>query len=138
MKHIWSEKGNLPQDARDIREQVFVQEQGFQAEFDAVDQQSWHVLLYRDSRAIGTARIFFDGRDMHIGRVAVVKDARGDGSGSKLLEICCEKASQLGAGKVVLGAQCRATKFYEKNGFQPFGGIYDDEGCPHQMMEKIL
>ena len=29
-------------------------------------------------------------------------------------------------------------KFYEKNGFQPFGDIYDEEGCPHQMMEKKL
>ena len=28
--------------------------------------------------------------------------------------------------------------FYEKNGFQPFGEGYDDEGCPHQMMEKKL
>lgn len=140
MKCIWSAFGILPEEARNIREKVFIQEQGFSHEFDDVDAHSWHVLLCRNDIAVGTARIFSeDGNDsMHIGRVAVLKEARGTGSGSILLDACCKKAAQLGARKVVLGAQCRATKFYEKNGFQPFGEVYDDEGCPHQMMEKKL
>ena len=140
MEWIWSDFGCLPEAARRIRETVFMQEQGFCEEFDELDACSWHVLLYQDGEALGTARLFSEqGTDnMHIGRVAVLKPARGGGSGSVLLQACCEKAVQLGAKKAVLGAQCRAIPFYEKNGFQPFGDIYDEEGCPHQMMEKKL
>ena len=140
MDWIWSDFGYLPEEAHRIRETVFMQEQGFCDEFDDIDTQSWHVLLYQDGRAVGTARLFSENgtHGMHMGRVAVYKSARGGGSGSVLLQACCEKAAQLGAKKVILGAQCRAIPFYEKNGFQPFGDIYDEEGCPHQMMEKKL
>ena len=140
MDCIWSRYGELPPEAAHIRETVFMQEQGFCSEFDETDGQSYHVLLRRDGRAIGTARLFSenDNHSMHIGRVAVLREERGGGSGSALLTECCEKARALGAQRLVLGAQCRAMKFYEKNGFQPFGEGYDDEGCPHQMMEKKL
>ena len=122
MEWTWSDFGCLPEAARRIRETVFMQEQGFCEEFDELDACSWHVLLYQDGEALGTARLFSEqGTDnMHIGRVAVLKPARGGGSGSVLLQACCEKAVQLGAKKAVLGAQCRAIPFYEKNGFQPF------------------
>ncbi|MCD8356127.1 MAG: GNAT family N-acetyltransferase [Clostridia bacterium] len=140
MDWIWSDFGCLPKEARRIREAVFMQEQGFCQEFDDVDAKSWHVLLRRNGAVIGTARMFSEdgNHSMHVGRVAVLKKERGGGSGSMLLTACCEKAAQLGVQKIILGAQCRAMKFYEKNGFQPFGDIYDDEGCPHQMMEKKI
>lgn len=140
MECIWSGYGACPQEARAIRETVFVQEQGFCSEFDEMDAQSYHVLLCRDGRAIGTARLFAEPEpgSMHIGRVAVLREERGGGSGSAILTACCDKARALGARRVVLGAQCRAMAFYEKNGFQPFGGEYNDEGCPHHMMEKKL
>lgn len=140
MEWIWSDFGCLPEAARRIRETVFMQEQGFCHEFDETDDHSWHVLLYRDGEAVGTARLFSEQNAdaMHIGRVAVLKQVRGNGGGSALLQACCEKAVQLGVKKVILGAQCRAVSFYEKSGFQPFGTIYDEEGCPHQMMEKKL
>lgn len=140
MDCIWSALGCIPDTARQIRTEVFVEEQGFQQEFDQVDQKSYHLLLCRNGRAIGTARLFSEdaNRTMHIGRVAVRQEERHDGSGSAILEACCEKARQLHAERLILGAQCRAVHFYEKNGFHAFGDCYDDEGCPHQMMEKQL
>ena len=140
MDCIWSEYGELPEAAAAIRTEVFVHEQGFCNELDEIDSRSWHVLLRRGGRAIGTARIFFEEENdtIHIGRVAVLREERGGGSGSALLRACSEKARQLGAARLVLGAQCRAMDFYTKNGVQPFGGGYMDEGCPHQMMEKKL
>lgn len=139
MHWIWSEYGELPEEARHIRVEVFTEEQGFCQEFDDIDSQSYHLLLMDEDQAIGTARIFFDAdHTLHIGRVAVRKVRRSGGCGSAVLTACCEKAKQLGAVRAVLGAQCRAMKFYEKNGFAAFGDLYDDEGCPHRMMEKRL
>lgn len=136
----WSAFGCLPDAAKQIRTEIFVREQGFDEEFDDMDMCSYHALLQRDGRDIGTARIFFedDRQTMHIGRVAVLKSERGSGSGSILLSACEQKAKQLGAQRVILGAQCRAMKFYERNGFRAFGECFDDQGYPHRMMEKEL
>lgn len=139
MQTIWSELGRLPEQAQRIRRDVFMQEQGFCEEFDGLDKNSWHVLLQDGGKTIGTARMFWEREQvMHVGRVAVCKDARGGGNGARILHACCEKAKALGANRVILGAQCRAVEFYKKSGFLPYGEIFDDEGCPHQMMEKIL
>ena len=54
MKFIWikGEKASAFQDALAVRDTVFTQEQGFPAEIDhdAMDQNSWHLLLYRDDK----------------------------------------------------------------------------------------
>lgn len=139
MQTIWSEQGQLPEQAERIRRDVFMQEQGFCEEFDELDEKSWHVLLQAGDDVIGTARMFWEQEHvMHIGRVAVCNYARGGGNGACILQACCEKAKALGADRVILGAQCRAVEFYKKSGFMPYGEIFDDEGCPHQMMEKKL
>lgn len=140
MEWIWSEYGELPPEAAHIRKSVFMDEQGFSVEFDDIDAKSYHVMLVRDEKIIGTARLFFedDKKTMHIGRVAVLPEERGGGTGSSLLTACCEKARTFGAQHIILGAQRRAMHFYESNGFEAYGEPYDVEGCPHQMMEKQL
>ena len=140
MEYIWSAPGHLPEAAKRIRTEVFVREQGFAEEFDDMDLCSYHVLLRQNEKDIGTARMFWeeDRQTIHIGRVALLKTVRGCGLGSKLLSACEYKAKQLGAQRVILGAQCRAMKFYGENGFQAFGECFDDQGCPHQMMEKTI
>lgn len=40
--------------------------------------------------------------------------------------------------ELVLHAQCRASGFYEKSGFEKLGDADDDEGCPHIWMKKHL
>ena len=51
MKFIWIKGDRVAafKDALAVRDQVFTQEQGFPAEidYDAMDCQSWHLLLYR-------------------------------------------------------------------------------------------
>lgn len=134
----WSEKGVLLPDAKMIREKVFVEEQGFNEEFDSIDFESYHLLLKKNGKAIGTGRIFWgENNRMHIGRVAVLQTCRG-GAGKEIINACCEKAKALGAGLVELGAQKRAEGFYLKCGFTSYGDIYYEEYCPHIMMEKTL
>ena len=43
----------LPPEAAAIRQAVFVEEQGFQEEFDAIDRHALHLLLFADGRPVG-------------------------------------------------------------------------------------
>lgn len=63
----------LSQDARIIRQEVFVEEQGFHHEFDEIDSRAWHLVLYENGQAAGCCRLFSsDQPEVYIlGRLAV-------------------------------------------------------------------
>ena len=78
----------LPEAARQIRQEVFVEEQHFQEEFDGIDGRALHLILYQDGVAAGTCRVF-QGREPGeylVGRIAVRKSFRGQNLGAALLE----------------------------------------------------
>ena len=127
--------------AAEIRREVFIQEQGFQDEFDSLDDQAAHLLLMDGDMAVATARIFPEpGKPgvWHAGRIAVRKQYRGLHLGARLMQELCAYARAHGGNKVYLSAQVRAQGFYERCGFTAYGDHYDDEGCPHVSMEKRL
>ena len=51
----------LPEAARQIRQEVFVEEQHFQEEFDGIDGRALHLILYQDGVAAGTCGFFREG-----------------------------------------------------------------------------
>lgn len=131
---------NLPEDARIIREAVFQIEQGFTDEFDAIDEDvnTIHMVIYNEGKPIGTCRHFKENDAYRIGRLAVVKEYRGQGIGEYIV-LCAEKEIfKRGGQEVVLSAQVRARGFYEKIGYRAEGDIYMDEDCPHIGMRKVL
>ncbi len=131
---------NAPQ-ARRIREEIFMQEQGFQVEFDEIDPIAYHLLLWQEGEAVATGRLFpkaGDGAVYIVGRVAVRKAWRGRDLGRAVLEQLEQKARQLGAGRIELSAQVQAQGFYEKLGYTASGQPYLDEHCPHIHMEKTV
>ncbi len=136
--------GSLPEEARRIREEVFVREQGFCAEFDGADGEAVHAVLFVGGRAAGTCRFFADGGGQiaggtaRIGRFALLPPFRGRGLGLALLEEVLRELKARGAARAVLDAQVRARGFYERAGFSAFGGPFDEEGCPHIAMQKRL
>lgn len=121
-----------------LRHTVFVLEQGYtaQGEVDDLDPVSHHLLAHENGTPIATARVYLDGDTAKIGRVCVIAARRGIGLGGDLINAAVALAQQQGARRVVLGAQAHAVGFYTKLGFSPYGDIYDDEGEPHQMMER--
>lgn len=131
---------NLPEEAKEIRTTVFIEEQGFEDEFDEIDGRSIHALLFKDEKAVATARMFTDdgGKSYHIGRVAVLKEYRKYHLGSEVMNEMIKKAKELSAEKIVLSAQCRVKDFYKKLGFGEVGDVYYDEYCPHILMEMEL
>ncbi len=131
----------LTDDAKLIRKEVFVKEQGFAKEFDENDSKSWHLVLYLDGTPISTGRILeIDPETYQVGRVAVRKDFRHMKVGTYTVKFLCNKALSLGARKAILAAQVDKMPFYHALGFRPYpdGEVFYDEGVAHIMMYKVL
>lgn len=130
----------LPAQARDIREEVFVTEQGFTKEFDDTDQIATHLVLFYQGQPAGVCRFFPTQKPgcWDFGRLAVRKAFRDKHLGSLLVQEAENQIRRLGGTKLALMAQIRVQKFYEKNGYTAVGEPCDDEGCPHIWMVKAL
>jgi predicted GNAT family N-acyltransferase len=131
----WDELG---EPARKIRFEVFVEEQGVPAELelDQMDPVSVHALASQAAgEALGTGRLLPDGR---IGRMAVVRQARGTGVGTALLLALMRAARQRGHREVELFAQVSAQPFYRRFGFVAVGSQFDDAGIAHIAMRAAI
>lgn len=121
-----------------VRNTVFVEEQGFVDEFDAIDDTAFHLVMYHGDTPVGVCRVFKEGETWLVGRFAMMKEARGTGNGSRLLAEAEALVRAQGGKSVTLHAQCRAAPFYEKNGYTPFGELEYEQDCPHIAMRKEL
>lgn len=130
----------LPDDAIMIRKVVFEDEQGFEEEFDELDESDKvkHMVFYKDSEPIGTCRYYIEDNEYRIGRIAVIKEYRGKGIGEFIVRVAEDKVFEIGGRETVLSAQVRAKGFYEKIGYAEEGEIYMEEMCPHIKMRKKL
>ena len=130
----------IPEEAKTIREAVFIKEQGFKDEFDEIDDVAKHVLLFEGDIPVGTCRFFFsEERNCYvIVRIAVRKEFRGKRYGEKMLQGAEKAVRDLGGEVVELSAQCRVTDFYNKQGYTGLNDIHMDEYCPHTWMRKNL
>lgn len=128
----------LPQEAKDIRIEVFMKEQGFENEFDDIDDISFHIVVFDEEKPIGTCRFFKENNHYTIGRVAVLKEYRNQHIGNVLLERAEKEIKKLNGDLIVVHAQVRVSPFYEKQGYIQFGQIDDDEGVPHMWMKKRI
>jgi predicted GNAT family N-acyltransferase len=117
--------------AAPVRFAVFVEEQNVpaEAEIDAWDPQCVHALAFDErGRVVGTGRLLPDG---HIGRMAVLKEARQHGVGSALLTTLMDEARRRGHVRTALSAQTHAIPFYRRHGYVVVSGEYMDCGIPH-------
>lgn len=118
-------------DAKPIRMEVFVREQNVPADLEMDDRDAGclHAVAYdADGQAIGTGRLLPDG---HIGRMAVLRPARGSGVGGAILEGLMARARERGDARVMLSAQTHAAEFYLAHGFAMAGDVFLEAGIPH-------
>ena len=111
-------------DARLIRQQVFVEEQGFVNEFDDIDHEAYHAVIYTGGYPIATGRLFDENGEAHIGRICVRKAYRGRDLGRMIVEALEKQAEKVGYKEVGLSAQTRVQPFYEKLGYTAYGDVY--------------
>lgn len=128
----------LPQDAKNIRIEVFIKEQGFENEFDEIDNLCHHIVAFDEGKPIGTCRFFKENNHYTIVRVAVLKEYRNQHIGNLLLKSAEKEIKRINGDVIVVHAQVRVSSFYEKQGYIQFGQIDDDEGVPHKWMKKKI
>lgn len=126
----WQALGDI---ASLIRRVVFIDEQQVpqDEEWDGQDPACHHFLAYLDGKPVGTARLLPDG---HIGRVAVLAEARGAGIGGQLMAAAIATAQRAGHPQVALSSQLHALAFYERLGFIAHGEVFMDAGIAHREM----
>lgn len=122
---------------RALRRTVFIEEQGVSEadEVDDLDGQAIHILATQDGVPVGSARLLVMGDTGKVGRVCVLKSARGTGLGAALMQAAIAQfRSMPGVKCVKLGAQIHALAFYERLGFTPYGDVFLDAGIEHRDM----
>lgn len=125
-----------------IRQKVFVEEQKVsrEEEYDEFEQTSTHFLVLNDrEKACGTARWRFTEKGIKLERFAVLKEERGSGAGSALVNAVLDDVSQHpeAAGKIIyLHAQLTAVPLYKKFGFTEEGEQFEECNIRHYKMTK--
>ncbi len=127
---------SIPDEARKIRTEVFIDEQGFVDEFDETDKISTHFVLFADEIPVATCRVFKKDSSFILGRVAVLIQHRGKGYGSAIVTEAENHIKKIGSDSLILHSQCRMKDFYLSLGYKEFGDIEYEEDCPHIWMKK--
>jgi len=139
----WAELG---QDAGQVRNEVFVEEQKIpkELEWDAADADAVHAVAYnRLGMPLATGRYLpypTAGRAgvVKVGRMAVKRVMRGAGVGRDVLFALMDAARQRGEHEVVLHAQRSAEAFYARLGYTVNGEPFEEAGIPHIEMHIRL
>ena len=116
--------------SQQIRNEVFVQEQGISLalDLDGQDTNSYHALAYINNNAVGVARLALldnsaeqnsvvENKRAVLARVAIKKEHRGDGIATKLVKSLLDKAEQLKINVIELHAHEYLIQYYESFGF---------------------
>ena len=129
-----------------LRIEVFVKEQNvpMELELDEKDnsENTVHIGYFNDNKLIGVSRLIDLDKDViHIGRVVIDKEYRGQGIGRELIIGCENIAQQILKRKIIieLSAQIQAENFYKSLGYNRVNDtIYLDAGIEHVDMRKEI
>jgi len=124
--------------AQVVRHAVFVVEQlvPLELEWDEMDALCMHAVVSDPGgNPVATGRLLPDG---HIGRMAVMRSARGNGIGAAVLQTLMTEAKKRGDRAVMLNAQTHAEAFYQRYGFSREGSEFMEAGIPHIFMRYVF
>ena len=129
-----------------LRIEVFVKEQNVPIELELDDKDNSvdtiHIGYFLGNILVGVARLIDIDKDViHIGRVVIDKEYRGQGIGRELIIGCENIAQQILKRKTIieLSAQIQAENFYKSLGYNRVNDkIYLDAGIEHVDMRKVI
>lgn len=130
---------------RFVRETVFICEQQcpVEIEFDEYDSVAFHYILTDENGAvIGCCRILTNEIGVKIGRIAILKEYRGNNYGYEIVsnaineakKVCEEAGKPFPETKIYVDAQVYANGFYRKLGFLETGDEFIEANIPHNRM----
>lgn len=138
---VWYESGEAYTPCAEVRKTVFVAEQGYTLaeEFDDYDSVCPHLLLFDGQTPVATGRlVLLDDGTAKLGRIAVLKEYRGQHLGAQIVQELLKRAKEAGAVRAYVSAQSYAVPFYQKFGFREYGDEYLDGRIPHRDMDRTL
>lgn len=126
-----------------IRKAVFVEEQGVPLEdefdeFDRLDGNCQHILVYYNEKPVGTGRVRVVDSLGKLERICILESYRKFGLGKVIIRALEEIAEGMGVSQVKLHGQTHAEGFYQKFGYQTSSDIFMEDGIPHILMIKNL
>lgn len=128
--------------AMQIRNEVFVQEQGVPAseEYDGFDDEAKHFIALHEREYAGTARYRRTEKGIKLERFAVLAKHRRKGVGEALLDAVMSDISrdiEMGKAKIYIHAQTQAIPFWETEGFKVEGDEFIEAEIPHFKMVYV-
>ncbi|GMQ58598.1 hypothetical protein AN1V17_29930 [Vallitalea sediminicola] len=124
------------EDAIFVRNKVFVNEQNidYSIVFDSDDTEAIHVVVYEGKSPVGTGRMTNKDNEYLIGRIAVLKEKRGNYYGDLIVRMLIQKGFDVGADFIEVHSQLPAANFYKKIGFSEYGEVYQEANIDHISM----
>ena len=120
-----------------VRSEVFLNEQRITSvpDRDGVDPDCEHVLVYAGRRIVGTARLqMLSGEGViKVGRVAVLKNYRDRGIGTKIMHRVQDELCSRGLAGVMF-AQAHLEDWYARLGWRREGAVFMEAGIEHIKM----
>lgn len=126
-----------------IRKKVFVEEQGVPLEdefdqYDSLEADCKHILVYYNEEAVGTGRVRFNEHVGKLERICILGPYRKYGLGKVIIQTLETIASEKRMTHVKLHGQTQAEGFYKKLGYHTASDIFMEDGIPHVLMKKEL
>jgi predicted GNAT family N-acyltransferase len=126
-----------------IRKEIFVEEQGVPLEdefdeFDKLNSQCEHILVFYEEQPVGTGRVRWVDEFGKLERICILEPYRKVGLGKVIITALEEIAQEKGATRVKLHGQTHAEGFYKKLGYQTSSSVFIEDGIPHLLMTKEL
>lgn len=119
-----------------LRTEVFVVEQQCAySEIDEDDLTCLHGMLFKTEKLIACFRIIQRENMTKIGRVIVIKEERGKGIASELMQVAINHCPA--NIPIQISAQAHLQPFYQECGFEVISDLFFEDGIPHVQMQYI-
>ncbi|WP_077604509.1 GNAT family N-acetyltransferase [Oceanobacillus sojae] len=125
----------------EIRKEIFVKEQEVAEEeefdeFDSLDADCNHILVYYENKPVGVGRIRAVEGVGKLERICILKPYRKYGLGKTVVKSLEEIALEKGLTQAKLHGQTHAEGFYHKLGYETASDEFMEDGIPHYLMVK--
>jgi predicted GNAT family N-acyltransferase len=119
-----------------IREEVFIRGQGVQRsiEMDEYDEQAEHVIVLKDGKPIGCARVRPVNGMAKLERIAILEEHRGKHYGKELVKFLIDHCTSKGIDGVFMNSQYYVRDYYRQFGFREEGAPFMEAGIKHIRM----
>ncbi|MDA1477763.1 GNAT family N-acetyltransferase [Bacillus changyiensis] len=128
-------------EALSIRKTVFIEEQNVSEsdefdQYDTLDEQCQHILVYHEHQPVGTGRVRIVDNTGKLERICVLKSYRKYGLGKVIIGELEKIMKEKGITKFKLHGQTQVAGFYKKLGYQISSQEFMEDGIPHILMIK--